>query len=455
MRARITPGGELRGSTTVPGDKSIAHRWLILAATAQGASRLRGLPASLDVRATAACLAALSPSARPALQGWARRAASEAQGHGFTWDSRDGARRQTQVEINGEGRSRLEEPRAALDCANSGTTLRLLAGVLAAAPFRTVLTGDRSLAARPMERVATPLRAMGADVRTTDGHAPVVVRGGGLRGLRYEVPVPSAQVKSAILLAGCAASDVTTVVEATPTRDHTERALAALGAPIERSDGISIRAFQHAGFAGDVPGDVSSAIFLLVAAALTGSSIEVVEVGLNPTRTHALEVLERMGVRTRIRVAEAGMGEPVGQVAVVSTGDLAPTTVCAQELPLMIDEVPALAMLAAHASGPSRFLGAGELRVKESDRLSAIVAIIESLGGEASVDGADLMIAGGGLRGGRTSAGADHRLAMAAAVAGLGARGPVEVDGIEAADISFPGFASTLRGLGARIEEAG
>jgi 3-phosphoshikimate 1-carboxyvinyltransferase len=294
---------------------------------------------------------------------------------------------------------------------------------------------------------------MGAVVRTQDGHAPVVVRGGDLRGIDHRPAAPSAQVKSAVLLAGLAAEGRTSVRESAATRDHTERALRHLGAPVRLEAGVvGIERYQHEGFSARVPGDVSSAAFLVAAAALTGASLEAREVGLNPTRTFFLEVLARMGVPVHAEVEREELGEPLGRLRVEPTGQLRGVTVAEDELPLVIDEVPVLAVLAAHAGGESRFLGAGELRVKEVDRLRAVTESIRALGGHAGVEGEDLVVAGGGLRGGVVGAGGDHRMAMAMAVAALAARAPVEIEGIEAADVSYPGFATALRGLGARVE---
>jgi 3-phosphoshikimate 1-carboxyvinyltransferase len=452
VRARIEPGGVIEGSTPVPGDKSIAHRWLILAATAQGRSRLLGLPLSLDVRATARCLSMLSPSARPALDAWASFPSNQRQGQGFTWDSRESHVSNSGVELEGEGRDGLARPRGDLDCENSGTTLRLLSGVLAGRAFESMLRGDESLSRRPMERIAGPLRAMGASVETVEGHAPVRIRGGALRGIDEELSSPSAQVKSAILLAGLEASGTTTVREPVRTRDHTERALRALGAPIEVHErGVSVRPFQHDGFESSVPGDLSSAAFLVAGAALTGSELIVKDVGLNPTRMHALQVMRRMGVSLEATVHEERLGEPVGELRVAAGTQLRPVEVRAEELPLLIDEVPVLALLAAHAPGDSWFMGAGELRVKETDRLQGIASGVRALGGHAGVEGSDLVIAGGGLRGGTADARGDHRMAMAFAVAGLAAGGPVDVEGMEAAAVSFPDFIPTLERLGARV----
>ena len=332
--------------------------------------------------------------------------------------------------------------------------MRLLAGLLAGSPFTTVLVGDRSLSSRPMERVARPLRAMGATVRTNDGRPPVTVRGAGLRGIAFEAEVPSAQVKGAILLAGLAAEGQTRIAESVRTRDHTERALVALGAPIAIDDRITLEGpFQHEGFEASVPGDVSSAAFLGAAAILAGGEVTIHGVGLNPTRLHFVDVLRRMGAGIDTQVEETRLGEPVGILRVRSGDGVAPITVGADELPLVIDEIPALVALAVHAAGGSRFEGAGELRLKESDRLTALVEGIASLGGEAWVEGDDLVVAGGGLRTGVASAAGDHRIAMALAVTALAGAGASTIEGIETSAVSFPGFAGVLMTLGADVEE--
>jgi 3-phosphoshikimate 1-carboxyvinyltransferase len=345
-----------------------------------------------------------------------------------------------------------------LDCGNSGTAMRLLAGTLSAAPFRSVLSGDSSLSARPMERVAIPLRAMGARIDTTHGHAPVEIFGGPLYGISYELPIATAQVKGAILLAGVAAEGVTVVKESAPTRDHTERALAALGAPVsveESTQGSTITlqgVYQHEGFDATVPGDVSSAAFLIAAAALTRSEITVTGVGLNPSRLQFLAVLSRMGARVETRVHGEALGEPVGDLWIAPDAELTGTEVSAEELPLVIDEVPVLALVATHARGETWFSGAAELRAKESDRLTGVADGALALGGHAGVEGDDLVVPGLGLRGGRADARGDHRLAMAFAVAALAADAPSEIEGMEAAEVSFPGFLGTIRSLGASVE---
>jgi 3-phosphoshikimate 1-carboxyvinyltransferase len=378
------------------------------------------------------------------------------EGGGSTWNHTLSDLSHGTIEVEGEGRDGLVVPSGRLDCGNSGTSMRLLAGLLAGAPFTAELIGDPSLSGRPMERVASPLRSMGATVRTTDGHAPITLTGGRLVGIEHRPKVPSAQVKSAVLLAGVWASGETVVFETVPTRDHTERAFQALGAPVRR-DGlrVGISRFQHEGFGATVPGDPSSAAFMIAAAALTGSALTVEGVGLNPTRLHHLGVLSRMGVMTETVVTGEELGEPVGSIQVLSSGSLHAVTVDDDELPLVVDEVPVLAMLAAHAPGETRFLGATELRVKESDRLTALVEGIRGLGGHAAAEADDLVIAGGGLRGGVASSGGDHRLAMAFAVGALAADRPSEVAGMEAAAVSFPGFLGTLRSLGADIEVIG
>ncbi len=259
-------------------------------------------------------------------------------------------------------------------------------------------------------------------------------------------------MKGAILLAGVAADGETTVVEPVRTRDHTERALRRLGAPVRQEDGtVAVSRFQHEGFEAEVPGDVSSAAFLVAAAVLTGGELTIRRIGLNPTRTHFLSVLDRMGVGTEQRVIGEELGEPVGDLFVARAEWLRGTEVAARELPLVIDEVPVLAALAAHAEGESRFVGGAELRAKESDRLAGVAEMVRDLGGRAGVEGEDLVVEGGGLAGGRASARRDHRLAMAAAVAALGPGRHARSTAWRWSDVSFPGFPQTLRALGARV----
>jgi len=457
MWARVVPGRSVGGEVRVPGDKSIAHRWLLAAATGRGNSRLEGMPPSLDVAATAACLGSLLPALRPELEAWTPSLQSTGERNGSTWNDGASTLDLAPLDLRGEGRDSLQDPGSDLDCGNSGTTMRLVAGLLASSPFTSVLTGDASLRSRPMERVARPLRAMGADVRTTEGHAPLEVSGGPLRGVRWEPEVPSAQVKGAILLAGAAAEGTTTVVEVAPTRDHTERLLRELGAPIaSRGAEIAIEGpFQHAGFRGSVPGDPSSAAFLLCAAAATSGSVRIGDVCVNPTRLRFLDVLGRMGLEVEVEVERDEVGEPVGSIALAGEGALRPVDVPADELPLLVDEVPTLAVLAAFAGGPSRFRGAAELRVKESDRLAALRHGITALGGRADVEGDDLVVHGGGLEGGTSPPTDDHRVAMALTIGALGARSPSRIAGIASASVSFPGFVPLLRSMGAELEVEG
>jgi 3-phosphoshikimate 1-carboxyvinyltransferase len=332
--------------------------------------------------------------------------------------------------------------------------MRLLAGLAASAPFATVLRGDASLSRRPMERVAEPLRAMGADVTTEEGHPPLTIHGHDLRGIRFAAGVPSAQVKGAILLAALDADGPTIVVEPVPTRDHTERALAALGAPIRVTEaGVLLDGpFQHEGFRGRVPGDPSSAAFLLGAAALTGGGLTLLGVGLNPTRLAFVEVFRMMGCDLEVEPEGEELGEPVGMMRLTPGGTLRPVRVAAGELPSVIDEVPILAALAAHADGASRFEGASELRVKESDRLSVLAEGLRALGGDADDDGDDLVVDGGGLEGGSARSAGDHRMAMALTVAAVAARKPSRIDGVESAAVSFPAFFGLLASLGADVE---
>ena len=456
MRLRIAPGAIHQGEVLVPGDKSIAHRWLILAATARGSSRLDGVPPSLDVRSMAACLAKVAPVAAPSLEAWCQDVAGSGEGHGSTWNGDLHPPVGVTLEVEGEGRDALSEARSGLDCGNSGTTMRLLAGVLAGAPFRSVLVGDESLSDRPMERVAEPLRSMGAIVATSDGHPPLEISGAHLHGISYRPPVPSAQVKGAILLAGLVADGRTEVEEPAPTRDHTERALVALQAPLTvEGRRVAIERFQHEGFQGQVPGDPSTAAFLIAAAGLSGTALTLDGIGLNPTRLGFLSVMRRMGIEAEVLHLKEEVGEPVGQIRVTPTGHLTGTRIAGEELPTVIDEVPILALLAAFASGETRFSEAGELRVKEADRLRGLADGIRELGGRAETESNDLVVEGVGLEGGRADARGDHRLAMAFTVGALAAAAPSEVDGIEAADVSYPGFVKALRALGADLEFAG
>ncbi|MEX0992007.1 MAG: 3-phosphoshikimate 1-carboxyvinyltransferase [Actinomycetota bacterium] len=452
MRAVVRSGGRVEGEVRVPGDKSIAHRWLIFAASAEGRSELSGIPSALDVASTARCMAALSGD--EALASWAVDAAAEGEGERLTWNTSQPRNYKDEVHVEGEGRGALAPPSGPLDCGNSGTTMRLVSGLVAGCHFTTVLEGDEALSVRPMERIAGPLRLMGASVATSEGHAPLEISGGGLTGIRYATLTPSSQVKGAVLLAGLAAEGETTVEESAPTRDHTERFLRAVGGPVA-ADGnsVTVSAWRYPGFSGRLPGDPSSASFVLAAGALTGGAVSVPDIGLNPTRTHFLDVMRRMGVELATEGTWESVGEPAGVIAVHGVGSgLRGTVVPAAEFPLVHDEVAVLAALATAADGETRFEGAGELRVKESNRLEGLADGLRGLGAGAEVQGDALVVAGGGLSGGSADGLRDHRLAMAFVVAGLSARAECSVDGIEWASITFPGFVATMQGLGARLE---
>ncbi len=425
--AIVQPARRLAGRVRVPGDKSISHRYGLLAALGAGRSRFAGFAPGADASATLACLRRLGVDILE------------------TWTPANGRL----VEIAGRGLRGLAPPDDVLDAANSGTTLRLLAGVLAAHPFSSTITGDASLRRRPMRRVIDPLVCMGARIASHEGHPPLTVHGGALRGIAWRPAVPSAQVKSAILLAGLHAEGRTEVEEPAPTRDHTERAIEAFGATVRVTGRtVSLEGGQPLRpLTARVPGDFSSAAFWFVAAAgLPGSDIEVVDVGLNPTRTALLDVLRRAGARVDVAVTGEEAGEPIGTVR-VRHQELRPIEILPAEVPGLIDELPALAALATHGGG-LRVTGAGELRIKESDRISALVAGLRALGAGADELADGFEIAGDRrLRGGRADAAGDHRLAMAFAVAALGAETASAIEGAEAVEVSYPGFFAVLEAL--------
>ncbi|HEX9055027.1 MAG TPA: 3-phosphoshikimate 1-carboxyvinyltransferase [Gemmatimonadales bacterium] len=414
------------GTVRVPGDKSLTHRALLLGALAPGTSHVGGALTSLDARSSARVLRQLGADVSP-------------------------LRPEAVVTIS--GRRRFRRPSARLDCGNSGTTTRLLLGLLAAHRFPATLTGDASLRRRPMRRVTVPLGLMGArftELAGRDG-LPLEVRGGPLSPLRYEMPVSSAQIKSALLLAGVAGNVEVALREPHGrSRDHTERLLRAFGYRVEERDGWI--EFAPTGrlepFAMQVPGDPSSAAFLVGAAVLAeGGELRIAGVGLNPTRTGFLDVLGRMGARPRVENVELCYGEPVGDL-VVGPAALAGTEVGAGEIPGLIDEIPMLAALASRAAGTTIFRQVGELRVKESDRLGLIAANLRAVGARAEVVGDDLRVDGGSpVPRGRVRTAGDHRLAMAFAVLGTLAGARVAVDDMACAAVSFPGFPATLRSV--------
>jgi 3-phosphoshikimate 1-carboxyvinyltransferase len=441
--ARVARAERLRGELLVPGDKSISHRALILAALAEGDSRIGGASDGADVRSTAAALATLGVQLE--------RSAQPAGRAGYR--------------VVSPGTDGLREPAGVIDCGNSGTSLRLLAGVLAGLPVSAVLDGDESLRRRPVARIIEPLRSMGAELhaRRDDSLPPVTVIGRTpLRAIEVTTPVPSAQVKSAILLAGLRADGRTTVREAIATRDHTERMLRARGVPVIRQaaggadapdavawsveGGVRVRAIDE-----HVPGDLSAAAFWLVAGAIhPDASLRLVDVGVNPTRRAVVDILEAMGAAIEETPSggparsdlgsSADVGEPMATLTVASSElvgvDLGPADVAAA-----IDEIPILCLAATQAHGTTTIRGAGELRHKESDRLDGIARGLSAMGARIEVDGDDLRISGPTpLRGTHVDSLDDHRLAMTFAVAGLVARGTTTVTDPGSASISYPSF---------------
>lgn len=417
----IRPARHVAGRLEVPGDKSIAHRYALIAALADGPSRLTNFSPGADCHSTLACLAAL----------------------GVQIDEDLAAR---SVSLVGRGFRHWRSPAGPLDAGNSGTTMRMLAGLLAARPFTVTMIGDESLSRRPMRRVIEPLARMGANIQATDGHAPLTIHGGSLHGIAFAPDVPSAQVKSAVLLAGLHADGMTSVTEPAQTRDHTERALATFGYRVSVSGLTTTVEGDQRGHGQDVsiPGDFSSAAFWLVAAAaLPGSRVEITDVGLNPTRTGLLEVLRRFGARVTVTETATEAGEPRGVITVEAERH-GSVHITAAEVPGLIDELPAIAALAAH-SGEVVVRGAKELRVKESDRIATLVAGFQALGIEAEEYPDGFAIRGTGApRGGVAHAGGDHRMAMSFAVAALAGSAPSRVEGSDAVVISYPGFWDTL-----------
>ena len=418
----------------VPGDKSISHRYALFGALADGTTAISHLAPGADVAATLGCLAGLGVRIE-------RPAPGEAV-------------------IYGRGRSAFRQPDGPLDACNSGTTMRLLAGILAGCPFRTTVGGDASLSRRPMRRVIDPLTAMGARIESSDGRAPLTIDGGSLRAIEWRSPVASAQVKSAIMLAGLTAPGTTTVIEPMPTRDHSERAFPAFGLrSTTRATGdglavaVSVDGGQHATAPSTplrVPGDPSSAaVWAAAAAALPGSEIELTGVCLNPHRLGFVRALERMGARVEIDRLGVVAGEEVGNIR-VSHGTNEAAVIHPDEVPSLIDELPVLAARAA-LGGALEVSGASELRVKESDRITALVTGFRALGVDATERPDGFVIDGTRRRptGGSADAASDHRLVMAFTLIALGATGPTTVTDAGAVAVSYPDFAADLARLSA------
>ena len=429
---RVQPAGALAGCLAVPPDKSITHRALLLGAVSDGEVVVDAPLESADTGATLGAVRACRVAA----------------------EGRLGDR----VTLQGAGLRGLRPP-PLIDCANAGTLMRLIPGLLVGQVCdHVVLDGDASLRRRPMQRVARPLRAMGAEVFTAPGGTPPIAVSGGapLRAMHHDLPVASAQVKSCILLAGLFCDGETWVREPAPSRDHTERMLAAAGAPVLR-DGAAV------GVRGPVerialpslrvPGDFSSAAFHLVAGALRGDpEVRLTGVNLNPARTGLLAVMARMGAGVRVEAGADVAGEPAGDLVVARAGTLQATEVAPEEVPALIDELPLVGLLGAFAAGTTVVRGAGELRVKESDRIASVVAALRAMGARAEEREDGFQVTGAPrLAGGAVDAAGDHRLAMLGAVAGLASEGGVEVRGFDAAAVSYPGFAADLGALGATV----
>ena len=426
----VEPCAGIAGRVRVPGDKSISHRALMFGAIATGTTQVEGFLEGEDCLATLRAVASLGVNVQRPAPG--------------------------EVVIEGVGLRGLGRPRSVLDMGNAGTAMRLFMGLLAAQGFDSELIGDESLMRRPMERVAKPLRAMGAQIETQDGRPPVRIRGGAaLRGLRYEMPMASAQVKSAILLAGLYAEGETTVVEPAVTRDHTERMLQSFGANVVARGGSAtvLPAAQLEAARISVPGDFSSAAFFIVAACIGAREPFVIEgVGVNPTRTGLLEMLALMGADLRLVNHRSAGAEPVADIE-VRPARLRGIRVPERLVPLAIDEFPAFFIAAACADGETVVTGAEELRVKESDRIAVMARGLDALGVPNEVRADGLSIEGGPFGGGVVDSHGDHRVAMSFAVASLRASAPIEIRDVANVGTSFPGFATTARSVGLRLAE--
>ena len=423
-RAMVLPSARARGRVTIPGDKSISHRYAMLAALARGTSSVHGYSRGADCAATLNCIRALGAVAE------------------WLGDT---------LAITGWGDAGPRKPDSPLDALNSGTTMRLMSGILAGQPFASTFTGDASLRRRPMRRIIDPLTRMGATIASDGGRPPLEIQGARLRSITHRPEVPSAQVKSCILLAGLFAEGVTVVEEPTPTRDHTERALETFNVRVERSEGHVRIAGRQGLEARDlsVPGDISGAAFWAALAGGTPDGHVVVErVGLNPTRTGILEILRRAGARVELQPLSADGAEPTGTLS-VSFENPRSFEIAPEEVPGVIDEIPALAALAAmlpHGHGMT-VRGAAELRVKESDRIAALAAGFRCMGCDVTEFEDGFRLESRPLHEAEVDAVGDHRLAMAFAIAATRASGPVTILGASSVDVSYPGFFTTLEQL--------
>jgi 3-phosphoshikimate 1-carboxyvinyltransferase len=418
----VTPAHNIVGSLRLPGDKSISHRYALLSALAAGTTKLTNFSTGADCASSLGCAAALGATVT-------RR--------------EDGT-----IEVTGTGGS-LKPSDTPLDCGNSGSTMRMLTGLLAASPNTYTMIGDASLSRRPMERVRKPISQMGAEITLTDGHAPVTIRGGQLKGIDYTTPVPSAQVKTALLFAGLQAEGTTTVREAVRTRDHGELALRAFGAHVDRTtDSVSIAGGQALqAIEAVVPGDISSAAFFLCAAALfPGSNLIFDGLGLNPTRATLLDVLTALGAHIGVLNLEDKNGELIGTVQVnAPSNGLTGTTISGALAAQLIDELPVLAAIAPYTQSGIRIRDAKELRVKESDRIALVANNLRAMGAEVEEFEDGLDVPGGQqLHGAVIDSGDDHRIAMAFSIAALRATGDTVIHGADCAAISFPEFYELL-----------
>ena len=433
MEFRLLPGGNIRGEARVPGDKSISHRAVMLGSIAEGTTRVSGFLEGGDTLATLDCFRAMGVGVEGPKNG--------------------------KLIIHGVGRLGLKAALGPVDLGNSGTSIRLLAGLLAGQPFDTELTGDQSLRGRPMGRVMEPLTAMGATITGRDGKPPLNITAvGGLRGIHYDLPVASAQVKSCVLLAGLYAEGRTSVTEPAPTRDHTERMLRGFGYPVER-DGGGVIGLEGGGALKacdiEVPADISSAAFLLVAASIApDSDLLLRHVGVNPARTGILNILGQMGADIELLNRREVGGEPVADIR-VRNAPLKGIDIDRADIPLAIDEFPALFVAAACAEGRTALRGAGELRVKESDRIAAMAAGLAAIGFRAEELEDGIIIDGfgpeGRFAGGEVDSCGDHRVAMSLAVAALRSEGEIAVRDADNVATSFPGFEALARELGLGI----
>jgi 3-phosphoshikimate 1-carboxyvinyltransferase len=422
----VRPARNVRGSISLPGDKSISHRYAMLAAIAEGPSRLGNYSTGADCASTLTCLRSL----------------------GVKWERKEGT--DNLIEVQGNGPS-LMAPSQPLDCGNSGSTIRMLSGIVSAQKFASEMAGDESLSRRPMERVIAPLTAMGAQITAQNGRPPLRITGANLRGIHYEMPVASAQVKTCLLFAGLLADGETRIGEPLRTRDHGEIALRAFGAHVDRSkkNEVLIQGGQRLrGIETRVPGDLSSAAFFLCAAALfPNSQLTIPALLMNPTRARLLDILMQMGLRISVTQLEETHGEPVGALQ-VEGGRLKGATITGADTAALIDEIPVLAAIAPYTEQGIEVRDAKELRVKESDRIASIATNLRAMGAEVEELEDGLKIPGGQtMRGAELQSFGDHRIAMAFSIAALRALGETVIHGSECAAISYPAFFSTLEEL--------